>query len=194
MVRPTLGIDPQQIVRTEPAGTNNFEPNYFPAVEFDRPDFPWLFTPAKADQQGRLRPWLCLIVVREQLGVELNPSSGQSLPSLTIKDPAKPAEELPDLAESWVLAHAQMTGTDQNQIKTVMISDPARSVSRLLCPRRLDPSTEYLACVVPALKLVARRDSADIDPAEEQRRARMVHGAAYRRDAGLLFVAVSHSG
>ena len=165
------GIDPQQIVRTEPkAGTNNFEPNYFPAIEFDRPDFPWLFTPAKADLQGRLRPWLCLIVVREQPGVELSPSSGQSLPALTIKDPAKPADELPDLAESWVWAHAQMTGTDQNQIKTIMISDPARSVSRLLCPRRLDPTTEYLACVVPAFEVGRKAGlGLDIDAAEEQR-------------------------
>ncbi|HEU5236067.1 MAG TPA: hypothetical protein VFU37_02930, partial [Pyrinomonadaceae bacterium] len=122
------GIDPQQVVRTEPkAGTNNFEPNYFPAIEFDRPDFPWLFTPAKADTQGRLRPWLCLIVVLKQRGVQLSPSSGQSLPVLTISDPAKPSDELPDLSESWVWAHAQMTGTDQNQIKTTMVSDPARS-------------------------------------------------------------------
>src|SRR5436190_638870 len=112
------GLDPQQIVRTEPkAGTNNFEPNYFPAIEFDRPDFPWLFTPAKAGERERLRPWLVLIVVRKPPGVELSPSSGQSLPALTIGTPAKPAAELPDLAESWVWAHAQMTGTDQNQIK-----------------------------------------------------------------------------
>jgi len=165
------GIDPQQIVRTEPKpGANNFEPNYFPAVEFDRPDFPWLFTPAKADPQGRLRPWLCLIVVRAQPGVELSPSSGQSLPALTIKDPAKPDRELPDLAESWVWAHAQMTGTDQNQIRDVMISDPARSVSRLLCPRRLDPTTEYLACVVPAFEVGRKAGlGLDIDAAEEQR-------------------------
>ena len=165
------GIDPQQIVRTEPKpGTNNFEPNYFPAVEFDRPDFPWLFTPAKADPQGRLRPWLCLVVVRKQPGVELSPSSGQSLPALTIKDPAKPADELPDLTESWVWAHAQMTGTDQNQIRGVMISDPARSVSRLLCPRRLDPTTEYLACIVPTFEVGRKAGlGLDIDPSEEQR-------------------------
>src|SRR5262245_48986442 len=115
------GIDPQQVVRTEPkAGTNNFEPNYFPAIEFDRPDFLWLFSPAKADGQGRLRPWLCLIVVRKQAGIELSASSAQSLPVLTIKDPAKPSAELPDLSEGWVWAHAQMTGTDQNQILTTM--------------------------------------------------------------------------
>ena len=165
------GIDPQQVVRTEPkAGTNNFEPNYFPAIEFDRPDFPWLFTPAKADALGRLRPWLCLIVVRKQAGVELSPSGGQSLPALTIKGPAKPSDELPDLTESWVWAHAQMTGTDKSQIKVTMVSDPARSVSRLLCPRRLDPTTEYLACVVPTFEVGRKAGlGLDIDPTEEQR-------------------------
>jgi hypothetical protein len=41
-------IDPLQVVRTEPRHlANDFEPNYFPAIEFDNPDFPWLFTPAK---------------------------------------------------------------------------------------------------------------------------------------------------
>src|SRR6266567_3406462 len=50
-----IGIDPQQVVRTVPLHlATDFEPNYFPAIEFDRPDFPWLFTPAKADAAGRL--------------------------------------------------------------------------------------------------------------------------------------------
>src|SRR5690242_4692018 len=46
-------IDPQQVVRVEPRqGTTDFEPNYLPGIEFDRPDFPWLFTPVKPDSQG----------------------------------------------------------------------------------------------------------------------------------------------
>src|SRR6476646_320027 len=61
------GIDPLQIVRLEPKpGTADFEPNYFPFVEFDRPDFPWLFSATRADAQGRLRPWLVVVVVRQQ--------------------------------------------------------------------------------------------------------------------------------
>src|SRR5262245_40201439 len=65
-------IDSQQVVRVEPKHrTTDFEPNYFPAIEFDRPDFPWLFTPLKANTEGHLRPWLCLVVVRKQGGVEL---------------------------------------------------------------------------------------------------------------------------
>lgn len=148
------GIDPQQVVRVEPRHrTTDFEPNYFPLIEFDRPDFPWLFTPAKADEQGRLRPWLCLVVVRKQQGVEFRPAGTAPLPVLEIKPPARPADELPDLSESHLWSHAQITGADKSQLKTVLESAPARTVSRLLCPRRLYPTTEYIACVVPAFEV-----------------------------------------
>src|SRR3954469_12751881 len=101
-----LGIDPQQVVRVEPRpGTTDFEPNYFPAIEFDRPDFPWLFTPAKADAQGRLRPWLCLVVVCKQEGVSLRASGTVTV--LEIKAPAKPELELPNLDDSCAWAHTQ---------------------------------------------------------------------------------------
>src|SRR5215212_5003917 len=89
------GIDPQQVVRTEPRHlAMDFEPNYFPAIEFDRPDFPWLLTPAKADASGILRPWLCLVVVREQDGIKLQTGGGLTLPVLEIKSPAIPDNEL----------------------------------------------------------------------------------------------------
>ena len=136
------GIDPLQIVRVEPRpATPDFEPNYFPLIEFDRPDFPWLFSPLKADGQGRLRPWLCLVVVRKQPGVVLRPATTQPLPVLEIAAPARPGDELPDLAESHLWAHAQVTGAGRTELKTVLDSQPAKNVSRLLCPRRLLPST-----------------------------------------------------
>src|SRR5919109_21 len=80
------GIDPRQVVRTEPRHqATDFEPNYFPAIEFDRPDFPWLFTPAQSDATGRLRPWVCLVVVRKQDGVSLQSSANRGgLPVLAI--------------------------------------------------------------------------------------------------------------
>jgi hypothetical protein len=169
------GIDPHQVVRTEPKPhTTDFEPNYFAAIEFDRPDFPWMFTPAKADAQGRLRPWLCLVVVRKQQGVELRPPGALPLPTLNIQSPAKPADELPDLSESWAWAHAQLTGTEKTGIMQNLTSDPARNVSRLLSPRRLVPSTEYIACVVPTFAVgvktgtgaaVVAADEAKLDPA-----------------------------
>ena len=58
-----IGIDPRVIVRVEPRTNNHdFEPNYLAAIEFDTPDFPWLFTPAKADANDRLAPWIALVV------------------------------------------------------------------------------------------------------------------------------------
>ena len=166
------GIDPQQVVRTEPTHlASDFEPNYFPAIEFDRPDFPWLFTPAKADDTGRLRPWLCLVVVRKQEGVTLSLDRNLPLPVLEIKAPARPDHELPDLSESWAWAHAQIAGSqrDAGSLKQSLAGDPALTVSRLLCPRRLDPLTDYLACVVPAFRLGCKAGlGLSIEPADEQ--------------------------
>jgi hypothetical protein len=164
------GMDPQQVVRTVPCHLAlDFEPNYFPAIEFDRPDFPWLFTPAKANAE-RLRPWLCLVVVRKQEGVAL--LTGGALPVLEIKAPALPEHELPDLSESWAWAHTQVTGSllDRDVLKTALAGDPALNLSRLLCPRRLDPETEYLACVVPAFELGRKAGLGDqILPADEEK-------------------------
>lgn len=164
-------IDARQVVRFEPRpGAADFEPNLFPLIEFDRPDFPWLFTPAKADAQGRLRPWLVLVVVRRQAGVELRPGNGPS-PVLEIRAPARPRDELPDLAESHLWAHAQVAGASRADLQAALDGQPARTVSRLLCPRRLRPSTAYLACVVPAFAagrtagLGLPAESADLAPA-----------------------------
>jgi hypothetical protein len=174
-------IDRQQVIRTEPRHlATDFEPNYFPSVEFDRPDFPWLFTPAKADGQGRLRPWICLIVVRKQEGVSLLADQSRPLPVLEIKAPAIPKNELPDLSESWAWAHAQVTGSrrESDALKQSLSGDPALTVSRLLCPRRLDPLTDYLACVVPAFELGCKaalgmpiKPANQTEPGDEQKLA-----------------------
>ena len=58
----------------------------FPSIEFDRADFPWLFTPARANTNGQLRPWLCLVVVRQQDGVQLMSVPDAPLPQLRIAD------------------------------------------------------------------------------------------------------------
>ena len=145
------GIDARQVVRTEPVHyTANVEPNYFPAVEFDSPDFPWLFTPAASNNQGRLRPWICLVVVRKQEGVTLTADPERPLPVLGIKAPARPDLELPDLGESWCWAHTQVvTGNNGQAIDELLAKNSEKTVSRLLCPRELEPNSEYVACIVP---------------------------------------------
>src|SRR5262249_32973159 len=136
-----LGIDPRAVIRTEPPpGTGNFEPNHLAAIDFDAPDFPWLFTPAAAGGQGGLRPWLCLVVV-ERDGSTLSAASGRPLPVLSAN-----AAELPDLLESYAWAHAQVVQADPAEpVQQILTSAPERNLSRLICPRRLEPHTAYLA-------------------------------------------------
>ena len=149
-----IGIDPRQVVRTEPAPNSvDFEALDLAAIEFDNPDLPWMFTPAAADAQGRLRPWICLVIVRRQEGVRLRPAAAEALPVLET-----PVDELPDLAESWAWAHAQVswpseTAPDEAGIRTLLTTRPELSVSRLLCPRRLAAHTDYIACVVPTFEV-----------------------------------------
>jgi hypothetical protein len=146
------GIDPRAVVRTSPPNlAADFPPHLFAAIEFDRPDFPWLFTPAAADDQ-RLRPWIVLVVVRKAL-VELEPAGAGPLPVLHC-----PATELPDPTEAWLWAHAQFAGDPGTQSLQNALHQSNQSISRLVCPRRLDPDDGsadggYLACVVPAFEV-----------------------------------------
>jgi hypothetical protein len=152
-----VGIDAHQIVRTDPRpGTNDFESNCFASIEFDRADFPWLFTPARANTNSQLRPWLCLVVVRKQDGVQLTSTVAGPLPTLQIVAPAKPFVELPNLEECWAWAHAQAAAdnsSNPNAVSTALDGAPELSLSRLVCPRLLLGNTDYLACVVPTFEL-----------------------------------------
>src|SRR4051812_6002640 len=158
------GLDARQIVRMEPLpDSGDFEPNFLVFVEFDRPDFPWLFTPAKASEQDHLRPWLVLVVVAEGEGVSLGPRPGAPLPALTLTPAARPSRQLPDLDESWAWAHGQAIVAGQETLDDVIAGRPERTASRLVCPRRLDPETRYLACVVPAF-MAGRRAGLGLPP------------------------------
>jgi hypothetical protein len=149
-----IGVDPRGIVRTEPIRYSaNFPPDQLVAIEFDAPDFPWLFTPAAAGAGDRLRPWLVLIVVAQQPGVDIAVSADRPLPALTIAAPAVPADELPDLTESWAWAHVHAVEAGAPpSVAEELASQPDRNVSRILCPRRLEPGRDYLACLVPAFE------------------------------------------
>ena len=157
-----IGIDQRLIVRTDPRpNSTDFEPNYLTIVDFDPPDFPWLLTPARANDTGHLRPWLVLVVVERAKVAPPALRAGRPLPSISLTA-SQVKTELPDLAESWLWAHAQalstvpVTADAQAQLSAAqtlsgeMRNSPERNVSRLICPRRLTPRTDYVACVVPA--------------------------------------------
>lgn len=146
-----VGLDPRAIVRTSPGrDATNVEPNYLVAVDFDDPDLPWALTPAAANPQGRLRPWLALVVVEDRPGVTISVPAGAPLPQLRIEDGA--AGELGELGGSWAWAHTQLLAEEGSgsQAAGALQSDPDRHVSRLLCPRRLRPGARWFACLVPA--------------------------------------------
>ena len=151
-----VGIDPREVARTQPRHlTPDFSPNLFASVDFDRPDFPWLFTPASpsATNPDALRPWIVLVVVRKAAAT-IASDARWPLPKLTC-----PVSELPDLTESWLWAHGAYTGSlDDLTVDDQLALRPNQSVSRLLCPRKLEPGqggpdSGYYACVVPVFEV-----------------------------------------
>jgi hypothetical protein len=185
-----VGLDRRQVVRTEPrAGTSTFEAGYLASIQFASAELPWLFTPAAADAQ-RLRPWLVLVVVRRREGVRLDPSPGGPLPVLEFAGPARAADELPDLAQSWAWAPAQVTGVITGQTPAqILDSARGRTCSRLICPRHLAPSTGYLACVVPAFAVGVKAGLGQpVTAADEAQLA-----PAWTADAGPLRLPVYYS-
>lgn len=142
-----LGIDPAQIVRRYPSpGSFDADPNYLAHIEFDRPDFPWLFTPIPVSGD-RLESWLTLIVI--ETAEAPRPAQSPSLPSFV--EVAK--GELQPLLERWAWAHAQVSGQPASgpAVSDRLTDDYApTNLSRLICPRRLEDQRTYLACVVPA--------------------------------------------
>ena len=151
-----LGIDTTMIVRTDPRRlSSDVEPNYMPAIEFDPPDLPWMFTPARAGDLDRLQPWLVLVCVDRSVvappAALPGSKGGGPLPVIRISAQDVP-NELPDLKESWAWGHTQVMvkDTDPKLTKDTIDKDPRLNVSRLVCPRRLQPGRRYIACLVPA--------------------------------------------
>jgi len=173
-----LGINTDAVIRGTPNPPDqrpDFEPNYFPFIEFDQPDFPWLFTP-QVPENNRLQPWICLIVVEKRDGVDLMGPTGENnkpLPGvLSITTDA--FKELPDLSEAWAWAHVQVsttTGTEDD-IKKVIGQQHGPRLSRLMCPRHLEEKKSYYACLVPTFKYGVQSGLGDpIDASMVQDRA-----------------------
>ena len=169
-----IGIDPRHIIRTEPLNsTVNFEPNYLCAIEFDSPDFPWMFTPlgptgntsnaASGCPAGdRLQPWVALIALK-QGEFERSPDKPNPVAKITVTKTAA----LQDLSDSWDWAHVQVNG--DSSLNDTLTSAPGNVFSRLLCPRRLDPESSYTAFLVPTfdsgrLAGLGQQPSAGADP------------------------------
>lgn len=147
------GLDPRTVIRVWPRpAVNDAEPNYFPLIEFDQADLPWRHTPARATGQDRLRPWICLVVLRDdEIATSTPATASRALPTITVAS----AASLPRVDQSWAWAHTQVSGPSTAaaaDVKAVLQTAPQRVVARLLSPRRLDPQVSYTACLVPTFE------------------------------------------
>jgi hypothetical protein len=143
-------IAAQQVIRTYPkADAENAEVDDLAHVEFDRPDLPWLFTPAGPDAQGHLVPWITLVVAEARF-LDWGERRGTARTARIRRDQLQP------LGDAWAWAHAQVTGgkgatadSPPTLEQRLSESNAAHNLSRLVCPRRLASHTNYVACVVP---------------------------------------------
>jgi hypothetical protein len=148
-----LGFEAKQIIRRYPEpGTPNAEDTFFAHVEFDRPDFPWLFTPF-APVADQLSPWIVLVVL-DAANAAISRGENGLAPTVQTR-----FGELQSLGDSWAWAHAQVIGaTNSGPPVATRLSDEFGPVnlSRIICPRKLSPNRNYIACIVPAFDAGAR--------------------------------------
>jgi hypothetical protein len=146
-----VGLDPSQIIRRFPIASGvGAADNLLAFVEFDRPEFPWLFTPGQP-LQGRLQPWVALVVTAEARS-EISAGQAGLPPVLETR-----LGELQPLEDNWAFVHAQVFGLPGGPgapvIDRVTDAYATTNLSRVMCPRRLRPDTAYRACLVPAFDI-----------------------------------------
>ncbi len=161
-----IGIDSKAIVKTEPRNwITNFEPNYLPYIDFYEEDFPWRYTPAR-HTGDRLRPWLTLVVLKEEEFEEGQNIKDRPLPSFKLKDGKTTAGIFPKPAELWAWAHVHVNkdlsdGAAPNTadaaaintaITALINSEPDHAYSRILCPRKLEANIGYYAFLIPTFE------------------------------------------
>lgn len=159
-----LGVERAAIVKTEPRDfITNFEPNNLAFIEFYDEDFPWRYTPARADStRHRHRPWLALLVLEEGEFRDGN-AHGKPLPCIELPDLAR----LPPSDELWAWAHVHVNrnlgvsetvvvnddrSTIVEKLRAVLSADPDLASSRLLSPRKLAPNRPYHAFLIPSFE------------------------------------------
>jgi hypothetical protein len=147
-------LDSSTIARAWPLpNTLDAESNYCPFIELVPADLPWAYTPAAPETaHNRLRPWLCLVALADSEGQVVQQSDGSRIVTIGADTP------LPKLSQSWAWAHVQVAGiksldpssaADVATLRDAIANQPGQLVARLICPRRLAPSTHYTMCLVP---------------------------------------------
>jgi hypothetical protein len=172
------GVDSRNVIKTEPGNwITNFEPNYLAAIDFYDEDLPWRYTPAKPDSKDRLRPWITLVVLKEDEFKNGKDMTNRPLPYVEL---LKSTDNIfPPADQLWAWAHVHVnrdlikndivttSATGQPYIEKVksdatteimdefentLKENPDLAYSRILCPRRLEEKTPYHAFLIPTFE------------------------------------------
>jgi hypothetical protein len=151
--RDVIGISESMIARREPApNTVDFEPNYFPFIEFIDPDFAWRYslTPLKGGDESKAEPWLSLIVLSDDEMVEMTAENIEVIAPLNGKQLFLSVcnKYLPDPNLFWANAHVQLSSLS-GSIEPFIENNPSAHCSRIFCMRKLQPEKRYVAFLVP---------------------------------------------
>ena len=152
-----VGFSQDAVAMTEPLdGEGEFSVNQMPYIEFTDADFPWRYSIAEpqkgtaADsQKDQLTPWLALIALKQDEFSDLPPSECARIISVNSK-------LLPDLSQIWSCAHIQVSSPDDiNRVDVAdyMRKNPGNACSRIICMRKLEPSRQYSAFLVPVYNM-----------------------------------------
>ena len=180
------GFNPGAIIKVAPqAGSRNFEQNYLAHIEFYDEDLPWRYTPASPNGH-KLRPWLWLLALKEDEFKVIPRSVTRPLPSIKIETTASKALDL-EPGDAFWWAHVQVNkrldadGTDLEAVRTelsqYLAEDPDLALSRIVCPRKLDPDTRYFMFLVPLFEagrragLATKKEDIDLTGVKAQQAA-----------------------
>lgn len=171
-----VGVDRKAIVKTEPRNwITNFESNYLPYIEFYDEDFPWRYSP-EVPAGHRLRPWIMLVVLKEDEFENAPEVQGRPLPAIQVSGIEN---VLPPFDQLWAWAHVhanrdlasapeEIVSTDaagiQSRLEDLLAADPDLAYSRIVCPRKLDANSTYHAFLVPVYE-TGRLAGLGLDPA-----------------------------
>ncbi len=160
-----IGLSRDAIVRHEPGEfISDFEPNFLPFIEFYDEDLPWRYSPMPADAiKHRITPWLTLVVLDES---EFTGGASPEAPLPFIDIDGDPVNLFPPTSQLWAWAHVHVNvNLTRNQdgdpltieqslaqLEATLDTNPDLGHSRLICPRKLQPGTDYHAFLIPTFE------------------------------------------
>ena len=139
-----VSINSNSILRVFPTPESQAFPiNEFPYIEFWEPDFAWRFTPAKATEEKKLRPWLTLVVCKtSEVSIEKT-SWGVDLVTFNVDEDGYKRIFPSQTDDVWKMAHAQSNvGQNAEFCRILGIQS-----------EKMDEYTEYRAFLIPVFEI-----------------------------------------